>query len=99
MRVRPLQKEGPVTLLPIRPLPYSGGGPAVALYQMPVHEIGYVTSLVEAYEGIALVRTLDRARGILELWIMPEGEEPMRRLFDGLRRESPIQTLEAGRMD
>ena len=53
--------------------PHSGEGPLIRLYQMPPEDIGFLTSLVEAYEGIGLVRTLDRTRGIIECWVMRDG--------------------------
>jgi hypothetical protein len=33
--------------------------------------IGFLNSIIESYEGIAVVRTLDAGSGIVELWVSP----------------------------
>ena len=33
--------------------------------------IGHLVSLVEAYDGLAVVRTKDKAAGIVEFWVSP----------------------------
>jgi len=42
--------------------------------RVPPSKIGLICSLVEAYEGVAIVRTTDRQAGLIDLWIMP-GQE------------------------
>ena len=77
----------------------SGDGvrdPLIRPYQLPPTWIGYLTSLFEGYEGIGLVRTLDRSRGIVELWIMPDYEEDFRFLMAAVSRQFPIQPLDKG---
>ncbi len=74
--------------------PYSGPEPIIEVYQMPPREIGYLTSLAEAYDGIGLVRTLDESRGIIELWIMPGYADVFERLLEALRKEFPIQKVD-----
>ena len=34
-------------------------------------KIGYMVSLMEAYDGLAVIRTKDAAAGIVEFWISP----------------------------
>lgn len=34
-------------------------------------KIGFLVSLIEAYDGLAVLRTKDAARGIVEFWISP----------------------------
>lgn len=38
-------------------------------------EIGFLNSIIESYEGIGVVRTLDAQSGIVELWLPPEFED------------------------
>jgi hypothetical protein len=38
-------------------------------------QIGYLNSIIDSYEGLAVVRTLDAPAGIVELWICPPFEE------------------------
>jgi len=75
---------------------YPGAEPLIRVYQMPPGEIGYLTNLVEAYDGIGLVRTLDSSRGIIECWIMPDYEEVFECLLAGLLKEFPMQLLDQG---
>ena len=42
--------------------------------------IGYINSIIEGYEGIGQVRTLDNRLGIIIFWIIPDQKE----LFDNL---------------
>jgi len=43
-------------------------------FRVPLHEIGYVRMIVEAYDGLAFVRSLSASRGEIE-WIVGEGME------------------------
>lgn len=43
-------------------------------FRVPLHEIGYVRMIVEAYDGLAFVRSLSSSRGEIE-WIVGEGME------------------------
>jgi hypothetical protein len=81
-------------------LPPAAGNPErrsdavlIRVYRMPPREIGYVTSLVEAFDGIGLVRTLDRARGVVECWVMADYEADFDGLIESLRAEFPVQRL------
>ena len=38
-------------------------------------EIGFLNSIIESYEGIGVVRTLDAQSGIVELWLPSEFEK------------------------
>lgn len=74
--------------------PHNGSCPEIRVYQAPPDEIGFLVSLVEAYEGIGLVRTLDRSRGIIETWSMPEARETFDGLLAAAGRQFPIQPLD-----
>lgn len=34
-------------------------------------QIGFLNSIIESYEGIAVVRTIDPGAGLIELWVSP----------------------------
>ena len=38
---------------------------------IPVGEIGFVSALLEAYEGMGILRTVDKKLGAVEFWISP----------------------------
>ncbi len=52
----------------------------------PQH-IGYLVSLVEAHEGLAVVRTKDAALGIVEFWISPLMQKDFEGLLTALKHE------------
>lgn len=43
-------------------------------FRIPLHEIGYVRAIVDGYDGLAVVRSLDAGRSEVE-WIIGEGQE------------------------
>ncbi len=43
-------------------------------FRVPLAEIGYVRAIVDGYDGLAVVRSLDPRRGELE-WIISDGRE------------------------
>ena len=54
--------------------------------------IGFLNSIIESYEGIAVVRTLDAPAGILELWVVPEFEGLVNALMHHLAQEIGLQS-------
>ena len=54
--------------------------------------IGFLNSIIESYEGIAVVRTLDARAGILELWVVPEFEGLVNTLMRHLAQEIGLQS-------
>lgn len=75
--------------------PHDGSTPIIRVYQLPQPAIQYITALVEAYDGIGLVRTLDEDRGIIECWLMPDFVEEYERIFRAVAQCWPIQSLGA----
>lgn len=67
--------------------------PEIAVYQVPITKIGYLTSLLEAHEGVGQIRTLDKSRGIIEFWIMPDFATDFANLLDSVRDEVKLQRL------
>lgn len=55
-------------------------------------QIGFLNSIIESYEGIAAVRTLDASDGSLELWIAPAFEELVNAIMANLAEEIGLQS-------
>ncbi|MCL5270759.1 MAG: DUF4911 domain-containing protein [bacterium] len=79
----------PLTGLP----PPCGDPPLIRAYQLPPPAIQFLTALMEACDGIGLVRTLDEDRGIVECWVMPDFAADFAALIDAVSREWPVQLL------
>ena len=57
--------------------------------------IAYANFIVEAYDGMAVVRTADPEQGLLEVLISPDYEPDFRALAAALGREIPFMILDA----
>lgn len=73
--------------------PHDGRVPSIRVYQLPQPAIQFLTALVEASDGIGLVRTLDEHRGIVECWIMADFEREYEMVLQAVAQEWPIQPL------
>lgn len=63
-------------------------------FRVPLHEIGYLRAIVDGYDGLAVVRSLDPRRGEVE-WILGEGRsEEAARLAARLGREIGLREIE-----
>jgi hypothetical protein len=56
-------------------------------FRVPLEQIGYVRAIVEAYEGLAYLRSNDARRGEVELLIPTPGTE-VENLIERLGRET-----------
>lgn len=74
---------------------HDGSRPIIRVYQLPQPAIQYITGLVEASDGIGLVRTLDEDRGIIECWLMPDFIEEYEQIVRSVAEIWPIQALGA----
>lgn len=54
--------------------------------------IGYLVNLIEAYEGLAVVRTKDAAAGIVEFWISPLMRQDFECFLEAVREELGLVT-------
>ncbi|MBT3365586.1 MAG: DUF4911 domain-containing protein [Nitrospina sp.] len=54
-------------------------------------DIAYIVSIFEGYDNLAVVRTVDASRGIIELMISPDYLEDTRRLVQSLSEEIPFR--------
>lgn len=50
-------------------------------------KIGFLVNLVEAYGGLAVVRTKDAAAGIVEFWISPLMQQDFESFLEAAREE------------
>jgi hypothetical protein len=56
-------------------------------------DIAYIISIFDGYENLAVVRTLDSSRGLIELLVSPNYLEDTRKLIDALSKEIPLRPL------
>jgi len=64
------------------------------LIQIPPHEIAYLSFVLESYEGVAIARTVDPHKGLVELMVSPDYEEEIREILKDLAREFPVHRME-----
>ena len=62
-------------------------------YEVDKKDIAYLTGLFEAYDELAVVRTLNQSRGVIELLISPDYVDDVNRLVDALQKEIAIRRL------
>jgi len=56
-------------------------------------EIAFIKFIFEAYEGVAMLTTIDPARGIIALHIAPRCLEQVSEILQNLKKEVMIQSL------
>ena len=66
------------------------------LLQIPTEEIAFLSFILESYEGVAIARTIDPHRGIVELMVAPDYAQEMREILQDLRRQITIKELPPG---
>ena len=70
--------------------PSSGNTETVEIYlQIPPEEIVFIKLIIEAHEGIGVLRTIDRKRAIIVVMVAADMERDARELLDSLRDEMP----------
>jgi len=57
-------------------------------------DIAYIVSIFDGYDDLAVVRTLDASRGLIELLVSPDYMEDTRKLIDALSKEIPLRPLQ-----
>ncbi|MGQ9509645.1 MAG: DUF4911 domain-containing protein [Thermodesulfobacteriota bacterium] len=62
-------------------------------------DIAYLKFIIEAYEGMAVVRTKDPNEGIVELMVAPGWEKEVEEVLEGLRKEIPMEVLHQGEIE
>ncbi len=61
--------------------------------RVPCKDIAYLKFIIESYEGMAVVRTIDPDQAIVELMIAPGWEEEVERVLEALRKEISIEEV------
>ena len=75
---------------PISKDPPSGNPETVEIYlQIPPEEIVFIKLIIEAHEGIGVLRTIDRKRAVIVVMVAADMERDARALLESLRDEMP----------
>jgi len=61
------------------------------LLQIPPHEIAFLSFILESYEGVAIARTVDPHKGLVELMVSPDYEEEIGEILKDLSQQFPIK--------
>ena len=56
--------------------------------------IAFIKFILEAYDGMAVMRTLDPREGVVELIIAPDFEREVNEILDNLRGEFEVQPID-----
>ena len=63
---------------------------------IPRREIAYINFILESYEVIGFVTTIDRFKAIIKITISPYFIEDFEKLIEDLKKEFPIEEIEYG---
>jgi hypothetical protein len=63
------------------------------LIKIPPREIAYLSFVLESYEGVAAMRTVDPGRGIVEVMVPPSYEEELGEILADLAQEFPVHRI------
>ncbi|MGA1867121.1 MAG: DUF4911 domain-containing protein [bacterium] len=56
--------------------------------------ISYLNGVFEGYEWLAVIRTVDPEKGVLELLSSPDLEDDLRNILQGLTKEMGLKILD-----
>jgi hypothetical protein len=62
-------------------------------YRVDPYEIHYLKFILEAYEGLATLTTLDSEKGLIQLAVPPGRKDSLRSLLEGLGRELGLERV------
>ncbi|MBI5417873.1 DUF4911 domain-containing protein [Candidatus Poribacteria bacterium] len=65
----------------------------IKCYKVPKEHIGFISAIIDSYEGMGGLRTLDEAEGYIEIWISPYYEKEMDDIINDLRKDIIIQAV------
>jgi hypothetical protein len=68
-------------------------------YRVDRREIAFIKFIFEAYNGIAGMRTIDPAKGVIALHIAPGCEEQVEQILRDLEKEILIRRIETDRFE
>ncbi len=63
------------------------------ILEVDKRDIAYIVGLFDAYDNFAVVRTLDPARGHIELMMSPDYVDEVAKLVERLSDEIPLRIL------
>ena len=63
------------------------------ILEVDKRDIAYIVGLFDAYDDFAVVRTLDPARGHIELMMSPDYVDEVAKLVERLANEIPLRIL------
>ncbi len=63
------------------------------LYRVDPYEIHYLKFILEAYEGLATLTTLDSETGLIQLAVPPGRKDSLESLLEGLSRELMLERI------
>ena len=61
--------------------------------EIETRDIAYIVSIFEMYENLAIVRTVDREKKIIEFMIAPDFLDDTRKLLNALAQEIPLRII------
>jgi hypothetical protein len=70
---------------------------ALWIYQVDPYEIHYLKFILEAYEGLTTLTTLDPRRGLVQLAVPPGCQSDLKALIEALGRE--LELKQVGRIE
>ncbi|MBI4651579.1 DUF4911 domain-containing protein [Candidatus Desantisbacteria bacterium] len=62
-------------------------------YKVPSEKIGFINMIIDSYEGMACLRTLDEKLGYVELWISPFFEKEVEKIIEDLKKDILIERI------
>ena len=62
-------------------------------YWVDPYEIHYLKFILEAYEGLATLTTLNSAKGLIQLAVPPGRKDSLQSLLDALGRELKLEQI------
>ena len=63
-------------------------------FKIKRRDIAYMKFILESYEGLGVLRTIDPRSGIVEVMVPPGLEEDLEMVLEGLGDEIPIERIE-----
>jgi hypothetical protein len=71
-----------------------GNPDTVEIYlELPAEDIVYVKLIVEAHEGLGVLRTLDRKRAVIVVMVAADMEADARAMLESLRDQVPWKEI------
>ena len=63
-------------------------------FKLDKGDIAFVKFIIEAYHGMAVIRTLNPREGVVELMIAPDFQREVGEILDSLREEIHLQAID-----